>query len=78
MMMYVTQMLVNKLQATSNNSIQSNFTKINILAIIKRGFNNEYDCGSGDRSGTIEYGCFELVERCRYRHTQGMEFDLIQ
>ena len=33
------------------------------------------DGGSEDRSGTIDNGCFEVVERCRYV-TRGMEFDL--
>ena len=33
------------------------------------------DGGSEDRSCTIDNGCFELVERCRYV-TGGMEFDL--
>ena len=33
------------------------------------------DHGSEDRSCTIDNGCFELVERCRYV-TEGMEFDL--
>jgi hypothetical protein len=33
------------------------------------------DRGSEDRSCTIDNGCFELVERCRYV-TGGMKFDL--
>ena len=33
------------------------------------------DCGSEDRSGIIDNGCFEVVERCRYV-TGGMQFDL--
>ena len=33
------------------------------------------DRESEDRSGTIDNGCFELAERCRYV-TGGMEFDL--
>ncbi len=33
------------------------------------------DRGSEDRSCTIDNGCFELVERCRYV-ARGMEFDL--
>ena len=33
------------------------------------------DGGSEDRSCTIDNGCFELVERCRYV-TEGMEIDL--
>ena len=33
------------------------------------------DRGSEDRSCTIDNGCFELVEQCRYV-TGGMEFDL--
>ena len=33
------------------------------------------DRGSEDRSCTIDKGCFELVERCRYV-TGGMKFDL--
>ena len=33
------------------------------------------DGGSEDRSCTIDNGCFEMVERCRYV-TGGMEFDL--
>ena len=33
------------------------------------------DRGSEDRSRTIDNGCFELVERCRYA-TRGMKFDL--
>ena len=33
------------------------------------------DRGSEDRSGIIDNGCSELVERCRYV-TRGMEFDL--
>jgi hypothetical protein len=34
------------------------------------------DGGSEDRTCTIDNGCFELVERCRYA-TGGMEFDLM-
>ena len=33
------------------------------------------DRGSEDRSGAIDNGCFELVERCRYV-TRGTKFDL--
>ena len=33
------------------------------------------NCGSEDRLCTIDNGCFEVVERCRYV-TRGMEFDL--
>ena len=38
-------------------------------------FRRRDDGRSGHRSGTIDYGCFKLVERYRYV-TGGMEFDL--